>query len=163
MTRHFGFGLTGQSSLKQLLERGLTGYTLESAPPNLLDAVRLHFVGGDILRVCSDATTVSATSWDEVGVLMFSKVSYPEGSEGAVPAVGLSAEWSKIAAIRILRIKLGDVTADSGLRVVNESGSEIVVTAGAFPQSVSFVAPFYAGEFQGEYDLEQFEQVPLEY
>ena len=159
MTRHFGFGLTGQFSLKQTLARGLAGYSLESAPADLLDAVRLYIVGGGILRVRSEVTSIDAGSWDEIGTLLFSQIPHADYS---VPAVALSAEWSEIAAIEILRIELSDTTADSGIAVVNKCGGEIVVSAGAFPQSVSLVAPLFNREFQGEYSLEQYKRVPLE-
>jgi hypothetical protein len=160
MTQHFGFGIAGQFSLKQLLQRGLIGYALDSAPGGLLDAVRLFIAGGGILIVRSEVTSIAAGSWDEVGTLLFTQVPHAADS---IPVVTLSDEWAEIAAIEVLKAELNDISADSGVAIVNKVGGEIVVAAGAFPHSVSLIAPLFNREFQGEYSLGQYKRVPLEY
>jgi hypothetical protein len=160
MTRHFGFGLTGNVSLEQLLQRGLAGYAFELAPGGRLDAVRLFIAGGGILVVRSEVTSIVAGSWDEIGTLLFSQIPHAADS---IPLVTLSDEWAEIAAVEVLRTEFDDTSADSGVAIVNRVGGEIIVAAGAFPYSVALVAPLFNREFQGEYSLNEYKRVPMEY
>jgi hypothetical protein len=161
MTHHFGFVLAGQCSPKQLLQKGLIGYTVESAPGGLLDAVRLFVAGGGIVVVRSEVSSIASDSWIEVGTLVFSQ-SYGVEVEGAIPVVALPEEWTDIAAIEVLSIDLNDVSADCGVAITNNAGREIILAAGAFPHSVSLIAPLFNREFQGEYRFEQYKRLPLE-
>jgi len=101
--------------------------------------------------------------WLEIGYLSFHDNYYQDA-----PQERISLPGNLLGPLTAYKLVVTDSTeagtkarAESGLVLVSESGSEIMIVAGAFPQSIQVSAEFLSRPFEPEYDIEKYERVAL--
>src|SRR5262249_49349021 len=97
----------------------------------------------------------------EIGTLEFHREASPPTS-GPTERIGLPIGLRNISQINKLVVVEPTVEAESGLEVVGSSGETMIVTAGAYPCTLSIHWPGYARFDQPEYPLEQYRRSPIE-
>lgn len=158
MKREFLFDVIDFKSLSDLLRGGISGYSVAGSVGGRLGSIYLLLHDGSALHIQSKMNDVA--SWHEVGTLVFE---WRSSTANSFPAtLPLDATWSSIGMIAKLCLDEDAFTAESGLAIQNRAGARILILSGAFPNTVEIEAPFYAGDFQPEYDVGEYKRTLLD-
>ncbi len=155
MKKYLAFDVDGIKTLADELRAGLVGYAVEGTNAGRKRSLFFLLRNSSVLRV--QVTVTPVDSWHEVGSLVFRHLS--KDDEPLVEMVQLDQAWSKIQLVEKLVLEDDTFCAECGLAVVNQAGQELIIVAGAFPHTVELLAPFYACDFQPEYELEAYRRV----
>ena len=149
--------LIGIDSLSALLHNGLSGYSVTRSELGRLRALYLFIMDGTVLRVQAKVTDVGA--WREVGMLVFEHQIKTEKT--LPPMIPLAPAWSKISALEKLMLDGDTFVAESGIVIRNVVDDHFLILPGAFPHTVEIAAPFYACDFQPEYDVTEYRRATI--
>jgi hypothetical protein len=93
--------------------------------------------------------------WDEVGSIVVDVVPL---TDDLPQMIELPCSWGEIASIEKLIVREDAYfQAESGVKISNSAGEEIVICNASAPCEVTMEAPFFHDEFKPEYDIGKYE------
>ena len=112
---------------------------------------------GSGLRVHAEMRQISERM--EIGVLSFERFNSPSGSEVMLPIA--SGFDQQVDAFKLVVHESG-VTAESGILLRAQNGSEITIVAGAFPLTIAVDGVVQRPHiFEPEYPMKEYERLPI--
>jgi len=153
------FRIDGIKAIDDLFRQGITGYSTKALPGGAVAVFWLYFSEGSIVGVCPFMTTIRDDSWDEVGSLEFKYLNEDEAklrNDLLSLKIPLSAEWLRIVEIDSLIYVDDEIEVQCGFAIKNSSNQKLVVLSAAFPETIAISAPFYAGDFDPEFNADEY-------
>lgn len=151
------FDVNNKESLATALEIGIIGYGIAGSQVGRSTSLWLYLNDNTVLRVQAVVTCVD--SWHEVGTLVFRYLT--KHSDDLPKMVPVATQWSDIDFIEKLTLEEDMFWAESGLAIHNKLGEIMLIMPGAFPHTVEISAPFFAGDFCPEYELNCYERTRI--
>jgi hypothetical protein len=151
------YGWEGPSPLAVEVTKPIRQVSIEFEPHGKPMYITLWRPDGSGLRVHSEAVEIGERM--EIGVLRFSHLKSPSGSEVMLP---IAPEFSQqVDAFKLLVHESG-VAAESGILLRARNGSEITIVAAAFPFMIALTGVVQRPHiFEPEYPMEDYERLRI--
>lgn len=157
MTERLSYIIDDHMDLDAELAAGFSKLSIRRLPGGGIVVVGLQRPSGDGLRVLSKMHDLAERT--ELGVL---RLRIGDREEKFDDAIELPRSFnSSVSGSRLVK-RIGDREVESGLRLLDSDGVELVVVAGEMPGTLAIRAPFLKEPFFPEYPLDEYSSESLE-
>jgi hypothetical protein len=151
------YGWEGADPLAIEVAKPIKQVSIEFEPHGKPMYITLWRPDGRGLRVHSEVREIAERM--EVGVLCFTHL---ESSSGGETMFSIDPEFNRQVDAFKLVVHESGVRAESGILLKAKSGSEITITAAAFPFMIAVIGVVERPHiFEPEYPMEDFERLPI--